>query len=366
MESQSAASRLGTLVDTHRNDLERRWLASVAGGTSSNKEDVARLRAGLGDYLSGLAVVLSESRLIRRQGAREIWLEVARARGATRARGGTESAGGGMEVEELVRELSVLGRVVRELASERGVPLHGPGADLGDVLAEVLDAAIGAAVRAYTDARDREARRARAREASILIHELRNPLATAMLTAGRLRDRRAPLDDGTLDRLDRCHERLASLIERMPRTQTIEAEKPTCRPTATTLGQILEGALDRARAAAFGKGLELRVSFDPRIAVRVDALLTRVAVQRLVEGAVADTDAGWIEVVVEDRRDAIVLDLRGTGAVADAARAELALAKRAFEAQGGSLATEAEGMAARHLRLRLPKVATGHEARPEP
>lgn len=359
MEPQSAASRLGTLVDTHRNDIERRWLAGVGPGAGSNVDDVARLRACLSDYLSGLAVVLSESRIIRQQGAREIWLEVARARGATRARGG-------LDIEQLVNELSVLGRVVRDLAAERGVPLHGPGVALADLLAEVLDAAIGAAVRAYVDARDREARRVQARHVSYLTHELRSPLGTAMLTAGQLRGRRATFDEGTLDRLDRCHERLANLIDRVLRTQTFEAEKPACRPTATTLGHILEGAFDRARAVAADKGLQLRVSFDPRVALSVDPLLTRVAVQRLVEGAVADTDTGWIEIVVEERRDAIVLDLRDTCAISDAARAELALAKRAVEAQGGSIAIEPGGLKARHLRVQLPKQAAGHEAGQEP
>lgn len=366
MEPQSAASRLGTLVDTHRNDIERRWLAGVGPGAGSNVDDVARLRACLSDYLSGLAVVLSESRIIRQQGAREIWLEVARARGATRARGGLDSARGGIEIEQLVNELSVLGRVVRDLAAERGVPLHGPGVALADLLTDVLDAAIAAAVRAYVDARDREARRVQARHVSYLTHELRSPLGTAMLTAGQLRGRRATFDEGTLDRLDRCHERLANLIDRVLRTQTFEAEKPACRPTATTLGHILEGAFDRALEVAADKGLQLRVSFDPRVALSVDPLLTRVAVQRLVEGAVAHTDTGWIEVVVEERRDAIVLDLRDTCAIGDAARAELALAKRAVEAQGGSIAAQPAGLKARHLRLQLPKQATGYEAGLEP
>jgi signal transduction histidine kinase len=360
-QSQSAASRLGTLVDAHRNDIERRWLAGVGPGAGA--ADLPRLRAGLADYLSGLAVVLSESRLIRRQGAREIWLEVARARGVTRARRGLDSACGGNDAAQLVHELTVLGRVIREIAAERGVPMHGPEAAQADVLAEVLDAAIGAAVRAYVDARDREARRVQARDVSYLTHELRDPLGTAMLTASQLRARRAAANDASLDRLDRCHERLANLIERVLRTQTFEAEKPTCRPAQTTLGQILDGALDRARAAAADKGLALSVSFDPRVEVRVDPLLTRVAVQRLVEGAVADTDTGWIEVVIEERSDAIVLDLRDTGV--ERGRADLTIAKRAVEAQGGSIATEPTGALARHLRLLLPKRAPGHEAGPE-
>jgi signal transduction histidine kinase len=313
---------------------------------------VPRLRAGLGDYLSGLAVVLSESRIIRQQGAREIWLEVARARGVTRARGG-------LDIEQLVHELVVLGRVIRDVAVERGVAMDGPGA----VLADVLDAAISAAVRAYVDAREREARRLQARHVSFLTHELRNPLGTAMLTASQLRTRSAPLDEGTLDRLDRCHERLSNLIDRVLRTQTFESEKPACRPAATTLGKILDGALDRARGQAAHKGLDLRVTFDPRVEVRVDPLLTRVAVQRLIEGAVADTDAGWVEVVFEERRDAILLHLRDT--CAGLARADLAIAKRAVEAQGGSISTGPAGLEARHLRLTLPKLALGRETGPE-
>jgi signal transduction histidine kinase len=200
-----------------------------------------------------------------------------------------------------------------------------------------------------------------ARHVSFLTHELRDPLGTAMLTASQLRRRDAPIDEGALDRLDRCHERLSNMIERVLRTQTFETEKPTCRPAAKTLGQILGGAFDRAREAAANKGLDLRVSFDPCVALQVDPLLTRVVAQRLVEEAVADTEAGWIDVVVEERRDAIVFHLRDTCAAVG--RADLAIAKRAVEVQGGSLATEPAGAAARHLRFTLPKRAIGGGAR---
>lgn len=49
-ESQNAASRLGTLVDAHRDDIERRWLAAVRGELAQAPVgELTRLREGLGD-----------------------------------------------------------------------------------------------------------------------------------------------------------------------------------------------------------------------------------------------------------------------------------------------------------------------------
>jgi signal transduction histidine kinase len=318
MESDSAAVRLGTVVDASRDDIERRWLASVRRDlTHARPVELMRLRDGLAHYLSGLVVLLTGSHVLRQQGARDVWLEVARSRGVTRARAG-------FDIEQLVHELVVLGRVIRDVAIERGVLTAGPEA----VLADLLDAAIGAAVRAYVDARDREARVRQDRHADFLTHELRNPLGTAMLTAARLRQERTAGDTDALDRLDRCHDRLSSLIDRLLLTQKLEAAKPESRPTPTSLGQVMSGLLERASGAAAAKGLAFQVSYDPLVELRVDSLLTRVAIQRLVEDAVADTETGWVEVAVEERRDTLVIHLRDTcGAIA---RGQLAIAKRAI------------------------------------
>ena len=110
------------------------------------------------------------------QNAREDWSKVAREHGVTRVRIG-------FDIGQLVHEFVVLRHVIHAVAAERGLTLTGPTA----ILADILDAAIAAAVQAYVEARDHETKRTQAEHVAFLTHELRNPLGMATLTVSQLR-----------------------------------------------------------------------------------------------------------------------------------------------------------------------------------
>jgi signal transduction histidine kinase len=241
------------------------------------------------------------------------------------------------------------------------------------VLADVLDAAISAAVQAYVNARDYEARKKQAEHIGFLTHELRNPLTTARLTTTQLRQQAPPKQMGLFDRLERSHQRLNELIDGVLLTERLESGTAESHPVEIRIGQIMEGALEAARAVAAQKGLAFRASYDPERPVRVDPLLTRSAVQNLADNAAKYTDHGEVEFTVEDRQDELVMHIRDT---CDGISPEemqtifepfergttgksgtglgLAIARRAVELQGGTIGVESPGQSGCHFWIRIP------------
>jgi signal transduction histidine kinase len=115
--------------------------------------------------------------------------------------------------------------------------------------------------------------------------------------------------------------------------------------------------------------------------VELDPLLTRSAIQNLADNAVTYTDLGGVDLSVEDQGEAFRLHLRdscggispqelrtifepferghsgkaGTGL-------GLAIARRAVEAQGGSIHAESTGTHGCHFWIDLPKRARERDA----
>ena len=148
------------------------------------------------------------------------------------------------------------------------------------------------------------------------------------------------------------------------------------RPSEVTLGQIIEGALEGARLVAEQKGLVFKASYDPDIEVRIDPLLTRSAIENIADNAVKYTDSGTVAVTVEDRGDQFEVHLRDScqglspeelatifepferGASSKSGTGlGLAIARRAVEAQEGSIRVESRETSGCHFWITLPKRA---------
>jgi two-component system sensor histidine kinase EvgS len=249
-----------------------------------------------------------------------------------------------------------------------------PASESPDTLfADILDTAIVASVQAYVDARDLEGRRAQAESIGFVTHELRNPLATAMTAVEVLRRQASPEQERLFDALDRSHRRLLELVEGVLSTQRLEAGHVQSRPRPTTLGAILDPALEAARAVAARKGLGFHTRYDADLAVAVDPDLTRSAIQNLADNAAKYTSVGQIDVTVEPRPTEIVVHVRDTcpgltpeelrtifqpfrrGRSAEAGTGlGLAIARRSVEAQGGTIAAESPGPEGCHFWITLP------------
>jgi signal transduction histidine kinase len=86
-----------------------------------------------------------------------------------------------------------------------------------DRVGDLLDGAIAAAVRAYVESRDHEAKVAQARHVAFVTQELRTPLTTAALASGELRKlvARTPLAELSMAVLERNLDRMRALIARV-------------------------------------------------------------------------------------------------------------------------------------------------------
>jgi signal transduction histidine kinase len=361
-ETSDAAQTLGRKIDDKRKQIEQEWLARVQRDVVKTPHvGITQLRDAMPDYLVALVGLLRGGASAADTGAGPAWADVAREHGVTRVRIG-------FDIGQLVHEFVVLRHVIWDNVG---------GAALGDqeqaILADLLEAAIGAAVKAYVDARDYESRRAQAENIAFVTHELRNPLTAAMTTATHLRRQASPDQIPSLDRLDRAHHKLAELIDSVLLTQRLEAGEAAPRPVDVSLKKLIEGALETARKVAAEKGLELRVDYDPAAQVQVDPVLTRSALQNLADNAVKYTDAGTVQVSAEITGDVMTVHVRdnchglspeelrtifepfkrgrtekaGTGL-------GLAIARRAVEAQGGSIHAESTGLSGCHFWVTLP------------
>jgi signal transduction histidine kinase len=278
----------------------------------------------------------------------------------------------GFDITQLIHEFIVLRRVIREVA----VATLQPEGDAEGVLADCIEPAIVAAVEAYVEARDHEARKSQAANVGFLIHELRSPLTTAMLSLAEVQRSAQPEQTRALARLERSLRNLTQLIDTVLLTEKLEAGAVESRPSPVRLGAILDGIAEAAQAAARQKGLRFEASYDPALQVEVDAQLTHSAVQNLLDNAIKYTDAGEVRMRVEDLADRVVVHVNDTchGLSEQELRTifepfkrgrtrksgtglGLAIARRSVEAQGGTISAESPGPFGCHFWITLPKRA---------
>jgi len=233
-------------------------------------------------------------------------------------------------------------------------------------------------VKCYVESRDLAARRDHAEHIGFLTHELRNPLSTVMLAASRLKRRPeiTALEAGTLEMLERGVERVRALIDRVLLSQRLNAQEMECRTIDTALGRIM---FDGTRVAAFEaeqKGLAFSVRYDPDLMVHVDPSLAVSALQNVVDNAVKFSDRGQVEVTAQDDAGEVVVHVTDNCEGLSAAELKtifepfkrgrtdktgtglgLAIARRAIEAQGGTIEAESSGPYGCHFSVTLPRRA---------
>jgi signal transduction histidine kinase len=365
--ANDTARWLGRAIQERRSEIVQRWLERVQQDVLRTPGvSITQLRDGMPDYLTGLSELLASGGDAA-GGRRAAWERVAREHGVTRVRIG-------FDISQLVHEFIVLRQVIRDVVAEQAQPPP----DVEAVLADLLDAAIASSVQSYVDARDYEARRRQAENIGFITHELRNPLSTAMLIVAQLQTKmveevEARVAPPVVERLERSLRAIEQLIASVLLTEKLEAGKQEARAVPVRLVDVVGSAVEAARRVAAQKGLAFNVSYDPNLTVRVDPMLTRSAIQNLADNAAKYTDAGSVDIVVSTDGGALVVDVRDT---CDGLSAEelktifepfqrgrtrqagtglgLAIARRAAEAQGGTIEAESSGASGCHFQLRLP------------
>jgi signal transduction histidine kinase len=365
---QDAACKLGRLIEAKLQEIERRWLEQVQRDVSNAEGvELTQLRDGIPDYLAAMVRLLKAGDLDLLSGnARSAWADVAREHGVTRVRIG-------FDISQLVHEFIVLRRVIGGVIDEQADQQPDVVASKG-LIADIIEAAIAAAVQAYVDARDNEARRAQAEAVGFLTHELRNPLTAALLTSAKLRAQASSDNVRLHEVLQRNLGRLGELIDSVLLTQKFQAGEVAAKPVDVELGPVIEPALEAAHKVAEAKRLQFSARYDPHMMARIDPFLTRSAIANLADNAVKYTDAGEVELVVQDQPDHIEVSVRDTcpgispeelrtifepfkrGHSAKAGTGlGLAIARRAVEAQGGSISVESPGVHGCQFLITLPK-----------
>jgi len=354
---------LADLIDTHRDDIIARWMARVEAELGLSL-DVAHLRNAMPDYLAQLSVALRTGDPLQERGT-AAWEDVAREHALARVRLG-------FDIDQLVREFILMRQVLSDFSNERRRVMTIPQAER---VADLIDGAISSAVRSYVEARDYAARQKEAEHISFITHELRNPLTAVKLAAQRLR-RSARVEDPRLfDLLERNVHRLEGLVNGVLHAERLQAGKIRPHPTEVELGELLDGPVATAKMAAEAKGLTFETRYDPHLLLNADPELARSAISNVVDNAVKYTDAGEVLVAAEPATHHVAIhvwdncpglsneELRivfepfergqskkpGTGL-------GLAIARRAIEAQGGTIGAESPGERGCHFWLTLPRV----------
>jgi signal transduction histidine kinase len=366
-EDAQLRARLAAAIRRRRGDIVQRWLELVSRDCEISGVSLTDLKNALPDYLDKLQSELSQSGVTLEESGSSVWNDIAREHALTRVRLG-------FDISQLVHEFIILRRVLQDTAHEEGVFAGQAGHHLA-ILAELVEAAIAVSVQSYVQARDYQARRTQAANIGFITHELRNPLGAAMMATSLLRPELVTeLQIDLLDRIDRNQQRLRELIDAVLDSQKLEGGQLRSRPIRLDLRELLSELVASARLQAENKGLRLEVGHQGDLQVEVDPLLTRSAVQNVLENAVKYTDEGLVELTTHGHPDEVVIHVRdncqglspeelktvfepyarghtrlpGTGL-------GLAVARRAVELQGGRVEAESPGERGCHFWITLPR-----------
>lgn len=360
---QEQRARLADVIERRAEEVIARWLEQVRADAAATHVSPTDLRDGIHYYLQRLAELLRGGQALEGVGA-SAWTDVAHEHALTRVRLG-------FDVVQLFHELVLLRRVTTRILGEEGL---GDGDQLERVVA-LADAAIASSLKSYIDFRDFMARRAEAEHIGFLTHELKNPLAAAVLAAQRLRQHDlSPAQLRLCEILDRNLERIREMVDGVLLTERLQAGEVEPRPVDLTLGEMLRDALEVFHRAAGEKRIALGATYDRDLPLRADRALTLSAIENLLDNAIKYTDQGEVRFEVEERAGELVFHVRdqcgglspeelrvifepfrrihsgkpGTGL-------GLAIARRAIEAQGGAIHAESTAEAGCHFWFTLPR-----------
>jgi two-component system, OmpR family, phosphate regulon sensor histidine kinase PhoR len=359
--------QLAEAIVRRRDEVERRWLERIARAVGRSDLSTSELRNAMPEYLLRLAAGLWHESTASAGGVAS-WEAVAREHADARVRLG-------FDIDELVQDFVVLRQVLSEVLDEEEALYD---ARQSSRLADLIEGAVASAVKSYVEARDHELRRQHAEHVAFITHELRTPLSTAMLGVAQLRrglsSALSPAAERILQTVERNHRKLDELIDGV---LIVERGAHHLKPKLVriTVGRLLDDCLASARLAAEAKALRFEAHIDPSLEVHVDPNLAISAVDNVVQNAVKYTDEGTVEVSLEDRPNDVVVHVRdncpGIPPV-DLARLfepfsrgdsrkpgtglGLAIARRALEAQGGTIDVEPGEGRGCHFWLTLPKM----------
>jgi two-component system, OmpR family, phosphate regulon sensor histidine kinase PhoR len=365
--------QLSTVLLEERDALLAAWRAKVLEIPAARKLDMPALNDHMPQFVIELATAL---RKVEDGDDGEPYVASPTAHGCQRFEDG-------FDIEEVVAEYNVMRASVLSLAERRGVAVQGGALR---VLNDVLDHAIGAAVKHFAERQATEAQRRREEYLAFLAHDLRTPL-NAITLATHILELRWP--DGGPDpdtaRMMRTLRRnaghLKTLVDKVldENTHLLTELGVKLERRRFDLWPLVEGVIQDVQPMALEKRTALVNQVPDDLVVSADAGLMRRVFQNLLANAIGYTAGGVVtigarddggdgpvECWVADNGDGIpperlstVFEALETDPERDGVGLGLAIVKTFVEAHDGRVAVESAPGKGCVFRFTLPRAAPG-------
>jgi two-component system, OmpR family, phosphate regulon sensor histidine kinase PhoR len=212
----------------------------------------------------------------------------------------------GIPIAMVIDELRLLRRTIGQHAEHAGFALAG---DAGNLIHEIIDKGIRAAVDTYIRRRDADEAKRREEHLTFVVHDLRSPLS-AIYYAILLVERELA-ETGASERLRTIHATIKRNIERMQAliAKLLHEEENIrigldvrARRSLVTLWPIVESAIRVLNPLSTNANVKVTTQLDPELLVYADPELLERVFQNLIANAIEHAPDGSI-VIGATRRD---------------------------------------------------------------
>ncbi len=327
----------------------------------------------LNDHMPAFIADLGEA-LKRHSGEEDIEAAVE----DTPATHGVQRFEAGFDIEEIVAEYHLLRAVIHDRADNHRVPVEGK---LRRVLNQVIDGAIGEAVKAFATQQAFEVKRRREEYLAFVAHDLRTPLNAIALSARilELRISTADTDPDVTKVLRTLNRNVAQLSALMTHVMQENSHLLTelgvkLERRDLDLWALVQGVLDNQHSLAVSRGTTLRNEVPDELMANADSSLLERILQNLVGNAIEHTPGGIVSVGARDiGKGAMELLVQDNGRGIPADRLPhvfdpgvsdrqhgglglgLAIVKTFVEAHGGKVEVESAEGTGTTFRFNLPR-----------
>jgi signal transduction histidine kinase len=265
---------LSAFLRAHRDEVLRRAARKIRESSTRAARRGDELTRDLPQCLEGLIAALLDGVAGARRG------DVAAEHGRRRYRLG-------FEIGDVVHDYGSLCDAIAEVALAEQQPITVREVQL---LNQALDGGIAMAVSEFERERELDTRAEHTSHLGFIVHELRNALATAVLSFEMIGRGTVPIAGRTAAVLRRCHARMDGLIGKL--VAGVRADAGALRRQRLSLAHLLDEVAATTELEARQRAIDLAVDVDDRVWVDGDRELLLSAVTNLAQNGVKFTRAG--------------------------------------------------------------------------
>ncbi len=267
-----------------RDEIVQRWKTEVQGTLAPEAMPPLELVDHIPKFLDEIVAVLTADADVG------LGDPISNEGSATAAGHGAQRLRLGFSLDAVVREYGALQKVMVEAAREAGEQI---AAREYEVLRAAIIDGIANAVSEYSHRRDAELVRQANEHFAFIAHELRTPIASAMMAFDFLKNTTELPASRSVAVVERGLHRAANLIEQTLQTARV-ASGVELRRQETTLGALFDDIELGAVSEAESKGVEIRVLAEGDQHVLIDPRLVRSALGNLLGNGVKYSHPGGV------------------------------------------------------------------------